>query len=379
MEYITLSVCGMIAMLSFVLTARCLIAQKRIPWLSLSSTPKHPFPRISVIIPARNEERDIVASVRSVLNQEGVELEVIVVDDYSTDRTGTLVDEVARSDSRVTVLHALPLRSGWLGKCSAMQYGAAKATGDYLLFTDADILHAPTCFASAFNVMNQYDYDFLSLCPLWVNESLFEHVNIPIYFFGMAKLLAMPGLEDPASPNALASGAFMLIKAHAFHECGGFESVKGVMFDDVGFARVLKDKQYRIGYWLAPECLQVRLFKNNHDAFWGTTKNIMGAVEGHAGFAFPLIPVGIIQYWTPVFAVIFGSITVSPFLVFLGLSTYGIQYLSFFSVRRFLRFYPLKLFCFPLVVIVSTCCIFRALYYQRKGAILWRDRAIKVK
>lgn len=337
------------------------------------------FPKISVIIPARNEEQDIVASVGSILNQQGVDLEVIVVNDHSTDRTGALVKDIARGDSRVTVLDNPPLQSGWLGKVNAMQYGAVRATGDYLIFTDADILHTPTCFSSALTVMQQQSYDFFSFSPLWMNKSVWEHVNIPIYFVGFIKLLTISGLDDPASPNALATGAFMLMKTTVLHEIGGFECVKGEIFDDVGLARVLKANHYRMSYWLAPECSRVQLFKNAHDAFWGTTKNILGAVEGRVELALPLILVCIVQYWAAAFAVIVGSLTANPLLIMSGVVTYIIQYLSFFSIRRIISFHPVKLMCFPLVVIVSTCCILRALMYQMKGTILWRGRAIKVK
>lgn len=379
MEYTTVTICGLVTLFGLAITVRCILAQKRIHWLSPSTKPVHNASKISVIIPARNEEHDIAPALRSVLNQEGVELEVIVVNDHSTDRTGKLVDDIVRADLRVTVLHDPPLTKGWLGKCNAMQHGAAKATGDYLLFTDADIMHMPGCFATVLNVMQQNAYNFISLCPRCDNQSLWENVNIPMYFFGVAKLLATPGLEDPDSPHALASGALMLIKTQVFRDIGGFQGVKGEMFDDVGLARLLKNKHYRIGYRLAPECLHVRLFKNNRDAFWGNTKNILSAVEGHVWLAVPLIPVVILQYWTPLLAVTLGVFTPNPLLLLVGLSTYGIQYVSFFTVRRILRFHPLKLLLFPLVVFVGICCIGRALFYHTKGAILWRGRTIKVK
>jgi hypothetical protein len=379
MEYIILTTCGLIVFFTLAVTVRSLLAQKHMSWLVPSPPSGQTFSKVSVIIPARNEEHDIVDSLHSVLNQQGVDLEVIVVNDHSTDRTGALVEEITRGDSRVTVLHDPPLQSGWLGKVNAMQYGSAKATGDYLVFTDADILHAPSCFASALTVMQQHTYDLFSFSPQWMNESVWEHVNIPIYFVGFIKLLSLSGLDNPVSPNALASGAFMVIKTTVFQETGGFECVKDDMFDDVGFARSLKANQYRVSYWFAPACSQVRLFKNAHDAFWGTTKNILGAVEGHAGLALPLILVAVVQYWTPVLAVVVGGLTASPLLVVSGVSTYIIQYLSFFSIRRLISFHPLKLLCFPLVVIVSTCCILRAMLYQMKGVIFWRGRAIKVK
>ena len=379
MEYSIVIICGLVTLFGLGITVRCVLAQKRIHWLAPSPEPVHHNGKISVIIPARNEESDIAPALRSVLNQQGVELEVVVIDDHSTDRTGELVDDIARSDTRVTVLHEPPLKTGWLGKCNAMQHGAVGATGDYLLFTDADIVHAPGCFATVLNEMQQNTYDFISLFPRCDNQSFWENVNIPIYFFGVAKLLATPGLEDPDSAQAVASGALMLIKTQVFYDIEGFQGVKGEMFDDVGLARLLKSKQYRIGYRLAPECVRVRLFKNNRDAFWGNTKNILTAVEDHVWLAVPLMLVAILQYWTPVLAVMLGALMPNPLLLLVGLGTYGIQYVSFFTVRRILRFCPLKLLFFPLVAIVGTCCIGRPLYYHTKGAISWRGRTIKVK
>jgi hypothetical protein len=250
--------------------------------------------------------------------------------------------------------------------------------GDYLLFTDADIIHKPGCFVSALNEMQKNEYDLISLCPLWDNQSFWENVNMPIYFFGIAKLLATPGLEDPDSANAIATGALMLIHTWVFRNIGGFQDVKGAMLDDVGLARLLKTWNYRVGYRLAPDCLQVRLFKNNRDAFWGTTKNILVAVEGHLWLAVPLIILGVVQNLAPLFAMALGLLKTNLFLLITGAAAYGIQYFSFFTVRRLFRFHPLKLLFFPLSAIVATCCITQALISHVRGAILWRGREIKV-
>jgi hypothetical protein len=195
----------------------------------------------------------------------------------------------------------------------------------------------------------------------------------------VAKLLATPGLEDPNTANALATGTLMLISTRVFREIGGFQGVKGEMLDDVAMARLLKTHHYRVGYRLAPDCLQVRLFKNNHDAFWGTTKNILVAVEGHLWLAIPLSILGILQNLTPLFAVALGLLKTDGLLLIAGMTMYGIQYFGFFSVRRLFHFHPFKLLFFPLVAINATCCIFRALASHVKGTILWRGREIKVR
>ena len=379
MVSILITICGLVTLFGLAITVRCLLAQKRIQWLMPASTPVYFPSKVSVVIPARNEEFDIAPALRSILNQEGVDLEVIVVNDHSSDRTAEIVDRIAQTEARVTVVHDPPLLNGWLGKCNAMQHGAQRANGEYLLFTDADIVHAPGCFATVLNEMQQNTYDFLSLFPRCINRSLWENINIPIYFFGLAKLLATPGLEDPASPNAVASGALMLIRARVFDEVNGFEDVKGEMFDDVGLARVLKAKQYRVGYRLAPECVQVRLFKNNRDAFWGTTKNILTAVEDHVWLSVPLMLLAFLQYWTPLIAIVLGPVIASPTLLMVGLCSYGIQYFCFFTVQRLFYFEPLKLLFFPLAAIVGACCIMRALYYRASGKIIWRGRIIRVK
>lgn len=378
MEIVIIPICSIVALFGSILALRCIHAQRRIHWLLPSSVPAPNSPKISVIIPARNEECDLGASLRSVLDQEGVQLEVIIVDDHSTDRTGEMADGIARSDERVKVVHRPPLTPGWLGKCNAMQYGADRATGEYLLFTDADIIHSPGCFASAFNEMQRCNYDFISLFPLMENHSFWENVNLPIYFFGFAKFLSAPGLEEPDSANAAASGALMLISRPVFNAIEGFQSVKGEMFDDVGLARVLKREKFQIGYRFAPECLKVRLFKSNRDAFWGTTKNILMAVEGRWWLAIPMVALGIIQYWTPLLAITLGIFAPSFLLIIVGLGTFGLQYFSFFSVRRVLHFRPLKLLFFPLSVVVAACCMGKAFYHLQKGTISWRGREIKV-
>ena len=273
----------------------------------------------------------------------------------------------------------LPLKEGWLGKCNAMQYGAAQATGDYFLFTDADIIHAQDCFATVLHTMHKENLDFISLFPLFDNQSFWENVNVPIYFFGLAKFLATPGLNDPDSSNAVASGALMLIKAQAFKDIGGVNDVRAEMLDDVGLARLLKKHNYRVGYRLAPDCLRVRLFKSNRDAFWGTTKNILVAVEGHMWLAIPLIILAILQNWTPLFTLAVGVVKANGLLIAMGAGSYGIQYLSFFSVRRLMHFRAFKALFYPCVVIVATSCILKALVYHKRGAILWRGRKINVR
>ena len=378
MEPILFSACVFIFLTTLCLIVWSIVAQKKLPQLKPSHSFDESLPLLTVVIPARNEEEDIEKSLVTILKQKHIALEVIVVNDHSSDTTQEIIEAVALEDTRVTVINNPELRDGWLGKANAMQTGAAIANGDYIVFTDADIIHSQTCFASALEIFLSHEYDFFSFSPLWINKTLAENINFPMYFMGFLKLMSIPKIDDPTSKNALASGAFMLVKRSVFKNERGFECVKGNMFDDVGLAEHLKSKRYRVSYWLGPECSRVRLFKNSKDAFWGTTKNILSAVNGNVSLALPLIFVGVFQYWTPILCVLYGSANESIYLILVGLSTYLIQYLSFYSIRKTFTFHPIKLFAFPLVVIVSACCITRAAWNMKKGIISWRGRKIKV-
>ena len=153
------------------------------------------------------------------------------------------------------------------------------SSGDVLLFMDADITHHPRCFVTALAEMERHELDFLSLFPRMRCVSLWENAILPSLIGGIA-LFATPGIEDPDSPDALAAGAFLMVNSRVFHTLGGFETIKHEMLDDVALAKLFKRNGHRVGFRLAPEFLSVRLYKSNHHAFWGMTKNIL---EGSGG------------------------------------------------------------------------------------------------
>jgi hypothetical protein len=355
-------------------------AVKRVGTLGPAAADPSPVPRISVVIPARNEEQDLESGLRSVLAQQGVELDVIVINDHSTDQTGAIADRIAAKDRRVRVLHDPPLEPGWLGKANAMQQGAAHASGEYLLFTDADIVHGPRCFASVVQLLRERDADLASTVPRLILRTFWDNVIVPMYVAGFAQY-GTAAIDDPASPDAIASGALMLLKKQAFDGVDGMSEVRGEMFDDVGLARLLKRSGKRVVARLAPQLLQVQVFKTNLQAFWGTTKNVMMIGNGKPVLALGAVLIAVLLFWTPWLAVGVGAVGAHPLLVVAGLATYLFQAALLYGYgRRLMQVRPGPLLFFPLVVVVVTCCTLRAVYYHSiKGAVLWRGRAIKVR
>jgi cellulose synthase/poly-beta-1,6-N-acetylglucosamine synthase-like glycosyltransferase len=188
---------------SFLVAILFLAALRRWTWRSPPLTAGlSPAAKISVIMPARDEAQDIGQSIESILAQQDVTLELIVVNDHSTDRTGAIVDAASVLDGRIRVIHNPALPPGWLGKCNAMQQASKLATGEILLFTDGDIVHQKSCMATALAELERRNLDFLSLFPRMDSISLWENIVVPTFIGGLA-LLAPPGIEDPRSPDAL--------------------------------------------------------------------------------------------------------------------------------------------------------------------------------
>ncbi len=197
-------ICSVFAIFAWiVIIIKFIIVQRNIKWLQIEDKNEKFNSKISVIIPARDEEDDIFDSLHSVLNQEEVNLEVIVIDDHSTDRTGKIIDQVADNYANIKVIHNPSLNPGWLGKCNAMNYGLSKATGQYIIFTDADVIRKPGCFISAITEFEKNRYDFLSLFPSPVIKPFWENVIIPMYISGISQLISTTKIEDPDTNNAV--------------------------------------------------------------------------------------------------------------------------------------------------------------------------------
>jgi glycosyltransferase involved in cell wall biosynthesis len=338
--------------------------------------------KLSVVIPARNEEEDIEQALRSVLSQKGVELHVIVVNDHSTDRTGVIVRRLAVEDPRITVVENPPLQTGWLGKQNAMNHGVAIASRfahELVLFTDADVVHGPESFVTGVAVLQRRGLDFLSFTPRIVCESFWENVFIPLPLFALTTSNA-GGVNNPNSPKAWAAGSFMLIKTDVLRDVGGIASVKSAILDDTELARVVKRSGHRVGYHLGPKLMHVRMFKGNRHAFWGPTKNAIALGFDHPWMSLPAMALPVLFFWVPIAAVIAGLRTNDAPLVAAGIvqplaSLYGLV-----RIMPLCRFRWHKAIFFPLIVIPIVCVLAKAFAEQHvRGRHIWRDRVVELR
>jgi chlorobactene glucosyltransferase len=206
-----------------------------------------PAPLISVLIPARNEESNIEACLESLRQQDYPHYEILVLDDDSTDRTAEIITEIVAEDPRVRLLKGQELPSDWAGKPFACQQLAQEAKGSWLLFTDADTLHAPSVLRYVLGTALSSKAALISGFPYQKTTSIWQKMALPILFYFML-LFWMPLWWLQRSERALPSvaiGQFLFFSAQAYWSIGGHEAVKSRIVEDVWLGREMTRHHYR--------------------------------------------------------------------------------------------------------------------------------------
>jgi chlorobactene glucosyltransferase len=233
-------------------------------------------PSVSVIIPARNEARNIDRCVRSVLASRYPAFEVVVVDDHSTDGTADIARAVAPDDSRLHVVAAPELPAGWFGKQWACRTGAAHASGNLLLFTDADTAHGPELLPRAVNAMRERGSDLLTISGHQETHSFWERVLQPQVF---ALLAARYGGTEHVNAarraeDVIANGQYILTTRAAYDAIGGHDVVRDVVAEDLALAQRYFRAGKRVTVVLAIAHLSTHMYASLREIVSGWRKNI---------------------------------------------------------------------------------------------------------
>ena len=254
-----------------------------IPRLSRVRRHSRRTPRVSIVIPARNEEQGIEPAVRSHLAQQYPDFEVIVVDDRSTDATAAILAEIARQDARLRVIAGSEPPPGWLGKPHALSQGARAAFGEVLLFADADVLYDPRCLGEAVADFEGRQLDFLAFLPRMEARGFWENVlmpNIPAAFFLGPGFLA--NLDSPRWVAA-GGGAGNMIRRSVYEAVGGHEAIKDSVIDDLRLALKTKRAGFRARFVRAEDRVAVRMYRGFREVWDGFTKNMAYVFNGALG------------------------------------------------------------------------------------------------
>jgi glycosyltransferase involved in cell wall biosynthesis len=322
-------------------------------------------PVISVIIPARNEEASLGACLESLVSQSGVEFEIIVVNDHSTDRTG----EIAASYPGVGVIEAGPLPQGWTGKNNAVACGAREALGEWLLFTDADTVHLPGSLARAVAEAKEQKAEMLSYSPEQIAVTFWEMAILPVVFAELARQFPPAKVSDPASPIAAANGQFILIRRETYDAIGGHAAVSGDILEDVALARRVKGSGRKIRFRYAADAVRTRMYRNFAQLREGWTKNLALLFPRPGWLAMKVLLLWIFP-WTVLCLRLAGVLTnwwwdtafVGAF-VFVVMRTNRANFTTDMSILA--SFFGMPLFAYLLL---------RSKRIHRKGTVAWKGR-----
>jgi glycosyltransferase involved in cell wall biosynthesis len=343
----------------------------RVPNLLLPQYNQSPqgSPSVTVIVPACNEATDIAATLNSLLAQDYPNLQIIAIDDRSTDETGKIIDHIAAQyPEKLRALHIIELPSGWLGKPHAMALAARYARTDYLLFTDADVLFHATAIRLSLASAVATHADHLVLLPTtaihrWDEAAMLSFMQI------FSLWAARPWrIADPkAKRDAIGIGAFNLLRREAYQQVGGFESLRMEVIEDIGLARRIKSAGLAQRMAFGRGLVSLHWASGVNGLINVMTKNLWAAFR----FSFGLALLGCLWLLTfcvgPAIALFFAPTRLAAILT-LAAVTWAYRLLS----RSFGHSAWNALF-FPIAALVLLFALLRSIVMTLKqGGVTWR-------
>jgi chlorobactene glucosyltransferase len=240
-------------------------------------------PRVTVLVPAKDEGERIGDCVRSILAQDYGNFSIIAINDRSTDETGRVLDQLARGDERLKVIHihdgSLP--AGWTGKCNALHTAVPEADGEWLLFVDSDVVLAPDALSATVERSVRLSYDMLSLLPKLESRTFWEGLLVPLA--GMAvSVMYLVSLtnKDYLRKTAFGNGQYLFIRRRVYEEIGGHAGVRDRFCEDVEIARRVKRSGHKTRIAWGAEFAAVRMYSSLSGIFKGWGRNFYAGSLG---------------------------------------------------------------------------------------------------
>ncbi|MDP4175051.1 MAG: glycosyltransferase family 2 protein [Bacteroidota bacterium] len=325
------------------------------------------LPLISLLIPARNEEENIARCLELVSKQNYNNLEIIVLNDNSDDRTLEIASGFALADSRIRIIHGQPLEKPWLGKNWACHQLSQNASGSLLLFIDADVRLSPDAVHSAALKMKKYDLGMLSVFPGQIMGSIGEYLIVPMMNWLLLSFLPLRKVFTSAGKSfAAANGQFIMMTKEAYAISGGHKAAAAQIVEDMELARKIKMSGLKLMTLLGGNMIRCRMYRNFSDAFTGFSKNFFAGFKipafyfiimllmMEAAFLYPFLP----ALYLPEFALLSAMILISR--IFISAS-------SGQNILFNILLHPLQMLLVPVIGINSV-------FVKRKNKVIWKGR-----
>ena len=241
------------------------------------------LPLISVIVPAHNEEATITKCIDSILDQDYPRVELIVVDDRSSDATFQLALKACEGRDSCRIIRLHELLPGWTGKCHALNKGVQHASGDWLAFLDADTRLNRNALTSVYFLAVKRGVSLVTLTPRFILINFWEKALQPIFSATFCILFPPGSVNDQKSPVAMANGMFYLIQRNAYDEIGGHEAVKNLAVEDVGIGKRAKAAGVGILVANGSQLMETRMFNGFKDTLEGWTRILSACMDYRIG------------------------------------------------------------------------------------------------
>lgn len=267
-------------MFHLVICGEFLIANRRTKRLSPADVRQRDhWPSVSLIVAARNEEKDLEKAVQSLLELDYPDLEIVIAEDRSTDSTGAILDRMAAGDGRIRVIHITEIPPGWLGKCNALQQGADHARGEILLFSDADVVMHPSTLKVTVGVMLEGGLDHLTAAPRIPARSAALAVFFSTFTYFFSLYSRGWRASDPRRKEHVGIGAFNMVRAQTYRAAGGHSRVRMRPDDDMMLGKVLRMQGARQELVAAQKLLEVEWYSSVPQLVDGLMKNAFSGLN----------------------------------------------------------------------------------------------------
>ncbi|MFZ9889180.1 MAG: glycosyltransferase, partial [Myxococcota bacterium] len=274
--------CSALCLVWLVVLLRAGSATAALRRLPHQSAPGSSRPRVTAVLAARNEADAIERAVRSLLAQEGGEIDVVAVDDGSDDGTLQILQRLAREEPRLLVLENKKVPPGWVAKAYALELGQGRASGDWLLFTDADVIHGRRAVMHAVSVMQAESLDHLAVHPRLEAGSWLEAIVLPLYVLLWEFRFINPRAAKPDGGVGAGVGAFNLVRAEAYRLRGTHARIRGAILDDRALGKLMRDEGGRGSVMRAVSQVRMRPYRSPAQLYTGMRKGALASAKNSA-------------------------------------------------------------------------------------------------
>ena len=335
------------------------------------------LPKVSLLIPARNEAANLEGLLPTLLAQDYPNLEILLLDDHSTDATQQIAQRFAATDPRLRVLQGAELLTGWLGKPNACRQLSEAATGEILIFTDADTTWQPSAVTHTVKAMQAENADALCAWPKQLFSGWFSSLVHPLMLWGMIVVLPTWLVSSSKNPMLVsANGQMLAFTRAAFETIGGFYNVRDHILEDIALARLVKASGLRFVLLSGVDDIACTMYSNSSQALAGFAKNVyvgMGkSVPAMLGQLLMLFVLFVFPWFWLGYAWLTGSAWHLALLA-VGLGVFG----RLISDLKF-RFAPYLCLLQPFSILLYAYIAVISWWQFRTGRTKWKDRVYQL-